>query len=84
MSIPKSIDERPFTVACSKGEVVALVKFNLSQMRRVGKVFSQKGLEMVAAKPLASGRELVMLRKLCQDEMKKYADRAKGLASILK
>jgi hypothetical protein len=74
--------ERPFKISISRNELVALVKFNLNQMRRIGKVFQQKALETVATRPLSSGREMVLMRKLCQEEMKKYADRAKGLASL--
>ena len=77
-------EDRPYTIPLSSREVHALVKFNLSQMRRVGKVFSQKGLEITATNPFGSGRELMLLRRLCQDEVKKYYDRAKGLASIIK
>lgn len=80
--IPKT--DRPYNVALSQAEVVALVKWNIAQAKRVTKIFGQEVLKTQATSAFPTRAKVDALRKVCQAKMEEHGQRARGLASILK
>ena len=76
--------ERPFTIAISQAELVALVKWNTAQAKRVVKVFGQEALKASATSIFPQGTKLATIKTVCLGELEKHTTRAKGLASLLK
>ncbi|MCX6896283.1 MAG: hypothetical protein NTZ16_12460 [Verrucomicrobia bacterium] len=76
--------ERPFTIAISQAELIALVKWNAAQAKRVVKIFGQESLKVSATSIFPQGTKLATMKAVCLGELDKYTTRAKGLASLLK
>ena len=76
--------ERPYTVALSGAEVVALVKYHVGQSKRITRVFGQEAMKDRAERGLfGNASKLNALAKLSRTLLNAHMDRAKGLAAIL-
>ncbi len=76
-------DDRPFQIALSREELMALVKYHVACARRVPKKLGQAALELQAKSLFPSGRALKTLHEVARKTIEEHATRAKGLASLL-
>lgn len=76
-------EDRPFSIALSREEVIALVKYHSSCARRVPKRFGEAAAKLTRGTFFPKSRELKVLSEVAEDALKKHTTRAKGLLSIL-
>lgn len=75
---------KTYTLEISQAELVALVKWNMTQARSVSKRFGQEVLKIQARSLFGSSRAVMEFKKVCQDKILEHGQRANGLASLLK
>jgi hypothetical protein len=75
--------ERPFMVALSDAEMLALIHHHIKEMRHITKSVGNKLMDLRANNPFAGARTSRILIDAGKDLMNAHAQRAKGLQSIL-
>ena len=74
--------ERPFTVALSHAEVVALAKYHVSQARGIPKRLGSASMELLTMSPL-NGRGVKRLHDVAKQQLEAHAQRTEQLMKIL-
>jgi len=77
-------EDRPYTVALSNEEVVALVRWHTIQMRKISNALGKAQLTIQSKSLFPSGRELKKLHDEAKALVEQHSQRARGLLSIVK
>lgn len=75
--------ETPFTVALSRDEMVALIRFHVARIRALPKKLGQESLKMSTG-AFPRQRDLKALHDAAKQVLDYHSSRARGLSSILK
>jgi hypothetical protein len=79
-----SNDKEPaFSIQLSKAEIIALIKWHTAESRAISKRFGQAVFKMQTKTTFGSSRDVMMLKRVCQDEIEKHHVRAKGLLALI-
>ena len=76
-------EDRPYTVALSSDEIVALVRYHSSCAKKVAKRFGDVSLQTRANSFFGSGKKLKALAGEARRLINLHSARAKGLFSVL-
>jgi hypothetical protein len=76
--------ERPYTIALSAAEVVALVKYHVAHCKRIPKDLGKAQLEAGRGSFFVPKHLNAKLVSAAKEQLEAHTTRAQGLASILK
>jgi hypothetical protein len=75
--------ETPYTIAISKNEMIALIKWHTAQVKALPKKVGAISMKMAAESAFPRTRDLKALHDEAKDVMTYHTSRAKGLLSII-
>ncbi len=76
--------ERPYTVALSGAEVIALANWHVSIARGIPKRLGKAQMELQAKSILGSPRQMKELLAVAREQLNAHSDRTKELMAIIK
>jgi hypothetical protein len=75
--------DTPFTIAISKNEMIAIIKFHTAQVRALPKKVGAISMKLAAENVFPKTRELKALHDEAKDVMAYHTSRARGLLSLI-
>ncbi|MDP3850493.1 MAG: hypothetical protein Q8Q59_08325 [Luteolibacter sp.] len=75
--------ETPFTIALSRDEMIALIRFHSSKCRAIPKKLGQESLKLSLG-PFPKMKEMKALHDAAKNVLTYHSTRARGILSIIK